>query len=169
MSVLNQIRNRVEIVRTGLQSELVRNVLMKHENDILDLQKLQLLQGKASSGDDLRPYYSEDLKSRGGYFKSAETAGRYSAWKEGLSYPYSVQRNPDAPNLYINGKFHSELGVQYNPESVAVVGETSYANQIIEKYGMGSFGLMRAYWDVVFREKGALGELITEIRRILIK
>ena len=168
MSVLNGLRDRVEVVRSGLQSDLVRNVLMKHESDIMELQKRQLLEGKASNGEDIRPYYSEDLQSRGGYFKSAETAGRYSAWKQDLSYPYSVNRNPDAPNLYINGKFHSELGVQFNSDSVAVKGDTAYANSIISKYGMATFGLMKAYWDNIFREKGALGELITEIRNILI-
>lgn len=163
MSVLNELKDRVERARDGLQTYLVRSVLMRHTSDILDLQSKQLLEGKASSGDDIRPYYSEDLKPSG-YFNTTESAGRYSSWKQGLSYPYSVQRNPDAPNLYVNGKFHSELGVFYDADSVEVVGASQYARNIISKYGVSTFGLMQEYWNEVFRERGALGELIESLK-----
>ena len=128
------------------------------------MQKLQLFQGLAANGQDIRPYYTEDLKP-GGYFYTVESAKRYSAWKEnGINYPYSVQRNPDAPNLYINGRFHDELGVQFNAQSVGIVGTTGYSKGIIAKYGINTFGLMMANWMVVFVERGAYNEMMDELR-----
>ena len=165
MGILNDLRARVAGVDDGLRTgELVRNAIVKHPDDILELQKLQLFQGLAANGQDIRPYYTEDLKP-GGYFYTVESAKRYSAWKEnGINYPYSVQRNPDAPNLYINGRFHDELGVQFNAQSVGIVGTTGYSKGIIAKYGINTFGLMMANWMVVFVERGAYNEMMDELR-----
>lgn len=164
MGILNDLRNRVAMVNEGIQTgQMVRNVLVDHDNDILELQKVQLFEGLTSSGEDMRPYYSEDLKPSG-YFHSVESAGRYAAWKQGLNYPYTANRNPDAPNLYINGKFHSELGVQFSADVVAVIGTTGYAKGIMAKYGMSSFGLMMSNWMVLFTQRGAYNELMNEIK-----
>ena len=165
MGILNDLLARVERVHDGLQTgEMVRNVVVGHREDIMELQKQQLFAGLASNGQDIRPYYSEDLKP-GGFFRSVESAKRYSVWKEtGISYPYSAQRNPDAPNLYINGRFHEELGVQFDVDVVSVVGMTGYASRIVEKYGLSTFGLMPSNWGVIFWERGAYNELMEELR-----
>ena len=168
MGILNDLLARVESVNDGLQTgELVRNVVVQHPDDILDLQKMQLFQGLAANGQEIRPYYSEDLKPKG-YFYTVESAKRYSAWKEsGINYPYSVQRNPDAPNLYINGRFHDELGVQFDAQTVGIVGTTGYSKGIIEKYGIQTFGLMMANWMVIFVERGGYNELMQELKQRL--
>lgn len=168
MGILNDLRTRVQNVNDGLMTGvLVGIVIMRHPDDILELQKIQLFEGKASNGEDIRPYYSEDLKPSG-YFYSVESAGRYAAWKQdGIRYPYSANRNPDAPNLYINGRFHSELGVQFNPDSVGIVGTTGYAKGIMAKYGMNTFGLMESNWMVIFAQRGAYDELMNEIKSML--
>lgn len=165
MGILNDLRARVANVNDGLQTgELVRDTIVRHPDDILELQKQQLFSGLASNGEDIRPYYSEDLKPAG-YFKSAESAKRYSAWKEtGINYPYAANRNPDAPNLYINGRFHDELGVQFDAQTVSVVGTTGYSKGIVAKYGIQTFGLMISNWMVVFVERGAYEELMNEIK-----
>lgn len=165
MGILDELLARVESVREGLQTgEMVRDVVIRHPEDILDLQRQQLFAGLTSSGEDIRPYYSEDLKP-GGYFHSVESAGRYAAWKQdGIPYPYSANRNPDAPNLYINGRFHSELDVQFNSDTVAVIGGTGYARKIIAKYGLSTFGLMPANWGRLFIEFGAYDELMKELK-----
>ena len=164
MGVLNDLRERIKGVYDGLQTgELVRDSIVNHSDDILELQKMQLLQGLASNGQDIRPYYSEDLKP-GGYFYTVETAKRYAAWKEaGISYPYTVQRNPDAPNLYINGRFHDELGVQFDAETVSIVGTTGYAKNIMAKYGVNTFGLLPENWLEIF-VRGAYNELMESIK-----
>lgn len=165
MGILNDLRTRVQYINDGLETgELVRNVIIQHSDDILDLQKMQLFQGLAANGQDIRPYYSEDLKPSG-YFHSVESARRYAAWKkDGINYPYTANRNPDAPNLYINGRFHDELGVQFAADTVGIVGTTGYSKGIIAKYGISTFGLMMANWMVIFVERGAYDELMNEIK-----
>lgn len=168
MGILNDLRTRVMNVNDGLQTgTLVRNTVIRHPDDILDLQREQLFEGKRSDGQDMRPYYSEDLKPKG-YFYCVESAGRYAAWKQsGINYPYNANRNPDAPNLYINGRFHDELGVQFATDTVTVLGTTGYAKQIVDKYGLESFGLMMSRWMTIFAERGALDELMNEIKQLL--
>lgn len=169
MGILNDLLTRVENVYDGLQTgTLVRDAIINHPYDILDLQREQLFEGKRPDGNDIRPYYSEDLKPSG-YFYSVESAGRYAAWKQdGINYPYSARnRNPDAPNLYINGRFHDELGVEFGADAVGVVPTTGYAQKIMAKYGMDSFGLMMANWMNIFEERGALSELMALIKQQL--
>ena len=168
MGILNDLLARVESVNDGLKTgELVRNVVIQHPDDILELQKLQLFQGLAADGQDIRPYYTEDLKPSGRFY-SVETAKRYSAWKEsGITYPYSVQRNPDAPNLYVDGRFHDDLGVQFDAQTVGIVGTTGYSKEIIAKYGIETFGLMMANWMVIFVERNAYNELMDELKQRL--
>lgn len=158
MKILTDLLERVKGAQENLP-KMIGEVLYDHQTEILEAQKIQLLEGKASDGEDMRPYYSEDLKPNG-YFYSAESAGRYAAWKKSLDYPYSVQRNDDAPNLYINGKFHSELGLSFGAESLTVTADTGYAMGIMAKYGSEKFGLTMANWSVLFREKGLLNNLI---------
>lgn len=168
MGILDDLRTRVRAVNEGLQTGgMVCDVLMRHPDDILELQRLQLFQGLAASGEDIRPYYSEDLKPSG-YFYSVESAGRYAAWKkDGINYPYSVTRNPDAPNLYINGRFHDEIGVQFTNDTVGIVPTTPYAAGIMAKYGINTFGLMPSNWKIIFEEKGAYYELMQQIKQRL--
>lgn len=166
MGILDDLRARVRYANEGLESgELVRNVIVQHSDDILELQKMQLFQGLAANGQDIRPYYSEDLKPSG-YFHSVESASRYAAWKkDGISYPYKANRNPDAPNLYINGRFHSELGVQFAADTVGIVPTTPYAAGIMGKYGITTFGLMIANWAVIFQQRGAYAELMQQLKQ----
>lgn len=167
MGILNDLLARVNSAAEGLQTgEFIRDVLVQYPGDILELQKIQLFEGKAANGEDIRPYYSEDLKP-GGYFYTVESAGRYAAWKkDGINYPYSATgRNPDAPNLYINGRFHDELGVEFGTETVGIVGTTGYAKGIMLKYGMNTFGLMPASWTVIFQDRGAFDKLFESFKQ----
>lgn len=168
MGILDDLRLRVSNVNDGITSgDIIRDVIVQHPDDILELQKKQLFAGLSSSGEDIRPYYSEDLKPSG-YFHTVESAKRYSVWKEGLSYPYSVQRNPDAPNLYINGRlFHDNLGVQFDTRTLSVVAMTAAAKRVMDKYGMQTFGLMWSNWMQIWEERGAYEELMQEIKSIL--
>lgn len=138
---------------------LVADVLQRHNGDIMELQQIQLLEGHDNEGKDLHPFYTEDIQPSG-YFKSRETAGNYAAWKESLSYPFSVSRNGNAPNLYINGRFYSELKVAFSNEGVAIMPGTTYASQIMAKYGINSFGLSMQKWQQLFVERGAKDEVI---------
>ena len=153
-------------MRTGLRGGLVREVLARHEKEIVEQQRIQLLEGKSSSGEDLHPFYSEDIKPKG-YFRTRESAQRYADWKGTLSYPYTVKRNPDAPNLYITGVFHGDIGADFGMDAVAIVPDTAYAANIMAKYGMNVFGLSWEKWRVVFDNYGGKDELIEKMRDVL--
>lgn len=153
-------------LRDGMQGGIIREVLQPHEQDIIEQQRIQLLEGKNSDGEDMHPYYTEDVKPRG-YFRTKESAQRYSDWKQTLSYPYSVKRNPNAPNLYITGVFHDDLGVKLDSDSVGIVPDTAYAANIMGKYGKNAFGLCVEKWNVIWNDKGAREELIEKMRKVL--
>lgn len=167
-SILDILLQRVQSVESGLRTgQFVRDAVMRYGEDIMELQRVQLFEGKTPTGEDIRPYYSEDLKP-GGYFHSVDTARRYAAWKaDGIQYPYNAgNRNPDAPNLYINGRFHDEIDMEFGPDAVGVVPGTGYARQIMAKYGMNTFGLSPEHWGEVF-ERGAYFDLMQVIKNRL--
>lgn len=160
------LHNAKALQRDMENGRLAREVLMRHGEEIVEQQRIQLLMGKGSDGNDLHPFYSEDLKPKG-YFKNSATAEAYRAWKQEISYPYSVQRNPDAPNLYITGVFHNDLGVDFGADSLAIVPDTAYAANIMAKYGFGVFGLNSQMWEIIWNDFGAKNELIEEMKNVL--
>lgn len=166
--MIKRLLHSAEALLSELESgALVRSALEGYGEDIMAMQRIQLLEGKASSGDDIRPYYSEDV-GPGGYFKTREQAAEYRAWKGTLKYPHNVNRNADAPNLYINGKFHSELGVNFGPDAVAILPQTMYASKIVSKYGIGTFGLTMERWNQLFIECGVLDKIMANIKNRLL-
>ena len=145
---------------------IVRGVLRNHEDDIMEQQHIQLLEGKGSDGNDLRPFYTEDLKPHG-YFNDQQSASNYMAWKQSLSYPYTVGRNPNAPNLFINGRFYDEMEVRFEAETMGIFPSSGYASQIMGKYGLHRFGLSALKWQVLFNEKGVRNEIQQRMKDIL--
>ena len=167
MGILDDLYGKVRAVNDGLTGgSLIREVITRFESDVLELQRKQLFEGKAGTGEDLRPYYSEDLQP-GGYFRDKEAAKQYSVWKQGLSYPYSAQRNPDAPNLYINGTFHSELGVRFDADAMAVVPTSAFSQRVMKKYGEGQFGLMWINWNEIMFVRGGYDGILDEVKKEL--
>ena len=160
---MRNVRALDEGLRDGT---IMRDVLMRHGRDIIEQQRIQLMEGRRSDGTDIRPYYSEDVKPRG-YFTTKDAARRYAAWKQTLSYPYTAQRNPDAPNLYVTGVFHDDLNVEFGTDAVAIVPDTAYASNIMSKYGRGMFGLAWDKWGIIFGERGAAKELMDKVRHTI--
>ena len=166
MSIEGLLNNARQLQADLSQGSIIREVLEPHGNEIVDLQRTQLLMGKGSDGQDIHPFYSEDLKPQG-YFKSSATAANYRGWKQQLSYPKNVQRNPDAPNLYITGVFHNDLNVSFGADAVAIVPDTAYAAKIMAKYGVNIFGLSWDSWGIIWNENGAKNELIEKVKNVL--
>ena len=162
---MEELLRRLLEVQAGLQDgSLIRGAVIPYTKDIYDLQIDQLFEGKASSGEDIRPYYSEDLQSAGGYFRTPDSAKRYADWKQNIGR--STNRNPDAPNLYINGKFHNEIDVEDFGDSIGISPKTPYAEHIMQKYGLDTFGLTESNWNIIFAN-GATENLINYIRAML--
>lgn len=165
MGILDDLLVRVKRVNEDLQTgALVGDVLKPYGDDVLELQLQQLWDGKQSSGEDIRPYYSEDLKPTG-YFHSAESAARYADWKQAIT-PNS-NRNPDAPNLYIVGKFHNELAVDMGTDAVSVYPTTMFAKNIFDKYGQNTFGLSWESWNKIWLDRGGYNKLMDAIKNNL--
>lgn len=166
MTIEGLLDNARQLKADLTQGTIIRDVLEPHGTEIVDQQRTQLLMGKGSDGNDIHPFYTEDLKPKG-YFRSRASAENYKAWKQQLSYPKSVQRNPDAPNLYITGLFHNDLNVSFGTEQLAIVPDTAYAANIMRKYGFNIFGLNADSWKVIFDERGAKDELIKKVKEII--
>lgn len=163
MTIDTLLRN-AEMLQSAMERGIFLQAALADEREqIMASQREQLLEGKDNDGNDLRPFYSEDLKPQG-WFHSKDSAMRYALWKQtGISYPVQVQRNPDAPNLYIDGKFHSELGVRVGNTSIGVFPLTPYAAEIVGKYGMNRFGLSSVRWRAILEEcKGRIIELMKQ-------
>lgn len=144
----------------------LRRILERRQDEILDMQREQLAMGKASDGSDLRPLYSEDV-GIGGYFSTRAGAEKYKAWKLTINNPYGNNRRADAPNLYIDGTFYSNLRVAVANDEILIYGGTQKSATIIAKYGVGSFGLSQESWNKLFHERGVLNELQQTINDIL--
>lgn len=168
MSSLNGILRAAQTIQAGLQGgEILRLAVLPNEAEILDLQREQMASGKSVDGEDLRPLYSEDLRQRGGWFLSGESAARYAAWKQDIGNPYEAGgRNPDAPNLYINGKFYSEIGVQFGTEAAVIVPLTPFASQVMAKYGR-QINLGMNGWMELMYNRGGYNKVMDEVKRIL--
>lgn len=82
--------------------ETIENAIYKNEKEILKLQRQQIYDGQNNKGEDLRPLYTEDS-----YFKTQGQARGYIKWKQSITP--NPKRNPNAPNLYINGYIHRNI------------------------------------------------------------
>ena len=62
MTLTTLIRN-AEMLQSAMERGIFLQVVLNdRREDILHEQQVQLLEGKDSDGNDMRPYYSEDLK-----------------------------------------------------------------------------------------------------------
>lgn len=169
---MNAIEKKIEALQAFKQSlePRVEEIIAGRSDEYLDMQKEQLFAGQNSDGDDLRPYYSEDLRANGGYFKSPESARAYAEYKAGLSYPSSygaALRNPDAPNLFINGHlFHDGLVLVVGNGVIRVAHRSPEGQAIMQRYGEGNFGLNPMHLDIV-RQEWVLKTLLEELRKSL--
>lgn len=167
MGIVDKLQAQIAVFQDfrDNRSAYLADILSDRQNELLGRQKDQLASGQDSYGNDLIPLYTQDLKP-GGYFKTRESATRYMHKKLSIKVPVNyvqLPRNDDAPNLYWNGKFHSEITVDISSEIIDFTGATSYANNIIDKYGHDKFGLNETFWRMVM-ENGVIDEMIRKIR-----
>lgn len=86
----------------GQIPETIEASLFSNEEKIISIQQGQIYDGKTNQNQDIRPLYTEDP-----YFKTPQQAQGYIKWKQRIT-PNS-SRNPNAPNLFINGYFFNSL------------------------------------------------------------
>lgn len=105
----------------------MKEVVEESTDAVLHEQKNQLLEGKNPDGFDITPSYFDDP-----YFKSPESAKRYSDWKDRITP--NPKRKKGTPNLFINGRYHNSIEVLSS--SVGVTINASFLQtEISNKYG----------------------------------
>lgn len=126
MATLSEIRARFTALKnpTNLY-QVVGLSVQETEIDLLFQLKDQLYQGKSGSGENISPTYQDDP-----YFKSRESAQRYSDWKDEITP--DPRRKKGVPNLYITGFWYDSLKLFVSGESMEVTGAIP---DIISKYG----------------------------------
>lgn len=107
-------------------TEIVQEIIGADENKYIELQRNQLWDGKGSDDKNLRPSYSEDP-----YFKKPGAAERYANWKSKITP--NPKRDKDTPNLYVVGKFYSEINLQKTNEGY-MYKVASFGNKVISKF-----------------------------------
>lgn len=112
--------DNAKLVKEQLPSVIIES-LLKNEDRIVAMNQEQLYDGKTTKGTDIMPLYSQDT-----FFKTQAQAQGYIKWKQKIT-PNS-KRNPDAPNLIINGFHYSMIGLLKKGRDI-VIGVKS-SNQI---------------------------------------
>src|SRR5690348_16537616 len=102
--------------------------------DIIDLNQQQLFSGRLSDGSPVSPTYLEDP-----YFKSQESAQRYSDWKDQITP--NENRPRGVPNLFINGRFYESWRIRATATKVTFDSSDPNAPDIEEKFGEKIYGL----------------------------
>jgi hypothetical protein len=96
-------------------------------NWIEEANRNQLWDGKNAEDKDLSPKYSEDP-----YFKTREAGERYAKWKQVITP--SPNRDPDVPNLYINGAFYRKIFARIQSKFIDVITSSNLGAAIVSKY-----------------------------------
>jgi len=101
--------------------------------DFTEDQKNQLYAGKTKDGVDITPLYINDP-----YFKSAESAQRYSDWKDKITP--NPKRTSGVPNLFIIGTYYDSLKITISGQMISFVSSFFAAENIAQKF-KGIYGL----------------------------
>lgn len=125
--------------------ETVKDAIFSNEKQIIRLNQNQLYDGKTNTGEDIHPLYTEDP-----FFKTVGQAQGYIKWKQKIT-PNS-RRNPNAPNLFINGYYHRSLKlVDENGDVIIISTLTGEMGGIDEKYA-NILGLTPSNQEIINNE-----------------
>jgi len=117
MNVFKKVSQNLSQVYDLITKELEIHSI-ENEKLLLEQQKDQLWDGVTKENKPIRPSHSEST-----FFKSPAAVEKYINWKESaklkdLYKNRSFVRGNNTPNLYINGKFYSEIFVQANDKGI---------------------------------------------------
>lgn len=147
MGPIEKINNLIKKLNAFelFMSNIVKSVISENRDDIVQQIRDQLWNGKNGDDENISPSYSED-----NFFKTREAAVKYVKWKTKITH--NSKRDPDSPNLYINGKFHKSLYADVRDHDMEIKSNWSEGeNKIIPKYGKNTFALQDEYIKSVIR------------------
>ena len=133
---IQQMLNTVKKFERDMQ-KVVSQTFADNRAVIRKLQQDQLLLGRDSKGEPLKPDYDKDP-----FFKTKEGRDKYILMKGELENQHNAlirynlfPRKPYlTPNLYVTGKFHRSLKVDVNGNSYRISSTWSRGKNIEKKY-----------------------------------
>ena len=120
---IGNLQSNVQNIIDNLDN-IVLGLTMEADPSVADLNREQMMEGKTNKGEDITPKYLDNP-----YFKSKESAQRYSDWKDDITP--SSKRKKGVPNLFINGKFHNSLEAVLSKDFINVKTD-SFGEDIIQ-------------------------------------
>lgn len=136
---LEQVADIIGKIDDGFE-EACFQCLCDNSGIVLHSVKEQLYSGLDGEGKHLSPTYDNDpfFEEEGPWFHRAKD---YRAWKRIITPPVSgtmlglPPRPDDVPNLFINGKFYSELSASRRGDALVVDPGNGDGPSIVSKYG----------------------------------
>lgn len=132
MSPKEAIR-RLNVLDQMLEGAVV-DTIEDTATDIIALNQKQLYAGRLADGSPLTPGYLDDP-----YFKSHESAQRYSDWKDEITP--NEDRPKGVPNLFINGFFYESWSISATAQKITFQSSDPNAMDIEEKFSTRIYGL----------------------------
>lgn len=134
-----QVASIIQKISDGFEEACIK-CLDEKSNAVLLAVTEQLYSGLNGEGDHLSPTYDDDpyFDEEGPWYHRSKD---YKAWKRGITPPISSSmlslppRPDEVPNLYINGKFYSEILAMRKGDVLEVNPGTGRGPAIVAKYG----------------------------------
>jgi hypothetical protein len=142
--IFDDLHRNLESVISEIDNLLIDEVMEENEFIISSI-KGQLWDGKTGLGKDIRPYYSEDP-----FFKTKKQAIGYRNWKNKITK--NPNRNPDAPNLFINGYFYNTIQSQKKGIDLEIFTDNTLGKDV-ESGHKDIFLLQEDRWGEIFDKR----------------
>lgn len=138
---IEQVADIIEKIADGFEDACVQCLSNNSGIVVLAVQE-QIYSGLNSDGSYLSPTYDNDpyFNEEGYWYHRAKD---YKAWKKSITPPVSGSmlglppRPEDVPNLYINGKFFSEIRANMSGDELVTDPGMGDGPDIVAKYGDG--------------------------------
>ncbi len=137
----------LERIRSIRLEQEVGDILQGRTEELLILQKKQMMQGRNNKGELFAPLHSDNP-----FFKTPEAGLRYAGWKQKKfpETPFNV------PNFIITGYYHGSLSFSVSSGSVVADASASFAKNIDQEFNNSVLGLnddsKQTVWTEVVRE-----------------
>lgn len=136
---LDSVIERLESFEENVNM-IIGQVLGENSEAIVGEVRNQLLNGQTNELKPITPSYLNDP-----YFANDTQAQAYLEWKRSLAI--AGNKNPETPNLFINGYFHRSLFLEIMDSYCEVISLVPLGDEIIAKYGKQMFGVNDEYFE----------------------
>lgn len=140
MATIGTAAERIGGFSAGLR-RLIENLIQSNASTLEESIREQLESGRDGNGRTLAPTYLNDPYFDKYGAKAAQMARAYRNWKLKITPPQTgtllglPPRDPDVPNLRINGYFQNSITAVGKSGGVQIKGRVALANDIDSKYG----------------------------------